>query len=271
MKNSIKNTISRANALELLQDPTYFDKEILDLSMLEISKIDDFAFSALNLKIKKLILPKTLEKIGQSAFMLNKIKSVILPFGLKEIGESAFENNLISKLEIPSTLKMIDNSSFAFNKISKIDLESWVDQLGYDVLESNPLDELIFRKKEILLDNFAFATNEPKKVHIWGDFDLSSNSKSIEFSTLTLDFYKNFDLFENSNSLEIEFGDLFRILNSFKWINLEQIVLHNNKYTNKSDIEQIDLMFFVSNYELNKAFNLKVQLEQEFEKELKII
>lgn len=271
MKNSIKNTISRANALELLQDPTYFDKDILDLSMLEISKIDDFAFSALNLKIKKLILPKTLEKIGQSAFMLNKIKSVVLPFGLKEIGESAFENNLISKLEIPSTLKMIDNSSFAFNKISKIDLESWVDKLGYDVLESNPLDELIFRKKEILLDNFAFATNEPKKVHIWGDFDLSSNSKSIEFSTLTLDFYKNFDLFENSNSLEIEFGDLFRILNSFKWINLEQIVLHNNKYTNKSDIEQIDLTFFVSNYELNKTFNLKVQLEQEFEKELKII
>ena len=70
----------------------------------------------MNIKIKELVLPKSLRVIGKNAFIGAQISKVSFPEGLEEIGYSAFEYNDICSLSLPDSIEVINESSFAHNE-----------------------------------------------------------------------------------------------------------------------------------------------------------
>lgn len=70
----------------------------------------------MNIKIKELVLPKSLRVIGKRAFIGAQISKVSFPEGLEEIGHSAFEYNDICSLSLPDSIEVINESSFAHNE-----------------------------------------------------------------------------------------------------------------------------------------------------------
>ncbi|MGN1000711.1 MAG: leucine-rich repeat protein [Bacilli bacterium] len=79
-------------------------------------------YSSLNLK--KVVLPDTVQSIGDVAFCGNSIESLSLPRQLQTIGVQAFSNNSIGgTLVIPNKLESIGNSAFSTNKISSLKFE----------------------------------------------------------------------------------------------------------------------------------------------------
>lgn len=64
-------------------------------------------------KVKKLILPAQLSKIGAGAFAGSSITEMVIPEGVKEIGDYAFYGCTdLEKIELPSTLSAIGKGTF---------------------------------------------------------------------------------------------------------------------------------------------------------------
>ena len=70
----------------------------------------------MNIKIKELVLPKSLRVIGVNAFIGAQINKVTFPDGLEKIGHSAFEYNDLLSLSLPDSIEIINESSFAHNE-----------------------------------------------------------------------------------------------------------------------------------------------------------
>lgn len=63
--------------------------------------------------LRKLVLPDSLERIGDQAFEDNEIREIQFGKKVKEIGKYAFNNNMLSKLTIPASVEKIDTGAFA--------------------------------------------------------------------------------------------------------------------------------------------------------------
>ena len=77
--------------------------------------ISDYAFD--NYKnLEEVIVPGTVEKIGEFAFFLNsKLKKVTLNEGVKEIGKECFsQDTALVEVSLPSTLKTISVGAFLY-------------------------------------------------------------------------------------------------------------------------------------------------------------
>ncbi len=64
-----------------------------------------------------LVLPDTLEYIGDRAFRYGSLTKVDLPEGLKRIGTAAFAQNKLVELDIPDSVIEIGNASFNDNQL----------------------------------------------------------------------------------------------------------------------------------------------------------
>ncbi len=90
-----------------------------------------------NKGIVTVVLPSTMETIGESAFSSNDLKEIILPQSLKTIGIRAFEFNDITEIILPNNLTSIGMYAFFGDNIAEITLptppnnefEKWI---GYD-------------------------------------------------------------------------------------------------------------------------------------------
>ena len=70
----------------------------------------------MNIKIKELVLPKSLRVISVNAFIGAQINKVTFPDGLEEIRHSAFKYNDLRSLSLPDSIEIINESSFAHNE-----------------------------------------------------------------------------------------------------------------------------------------------------------
>ena len=64
-------------------------------------------------KITNIILPSTLQTIGNYAFGKIRATSVVIPEGVTTIGENAFANATIQSISLPSTLTTLGNNAFS--------------------------------------------------------------------------------------------------------------------------------------------------------------
>lgn len=155
----------------------------------EIRKNEDSSkeFRALT----SLVIPKTVEKIGDNTFSRAEIENLTLNEGLKEIGECAFNENCIKSLVIPKTvekigenafnccfllkdltlqegIKEIDNNAFTNANIKKIFIPKTLEKMGEDVFsnidkENIEIDEESKIKDELLTYKFISKENFYKK------------------------------------------------------------------------------------------------------------
>lgn len=100
-----------------------------------------------NQRIKKIVLPSSLRRIGDYAFgtELNgleynaNITEITLPEGLEEIGDYAFSRcELLGAVKFPASLKHIGTHAFAYCKsISTLDLPSNIETIGTYAFRNN--------------------------------------------------------------------------------------------------------------------------------------
>lgn len=137
--------------------------------------------------VKKIILPTTLETIGESAFYecsdltqvvfpsslktINRysfyrctsLQQVVLPEGLTSMGEQTFDYCTSNKyIKLPSTLKSIKEYTFYNNEaLEKIDFSDGLTEIAnYAFYECKSLQSLEFPSSLYSIDNYAFAYND---------------------------------------------------------------------------------------------------------------
>ncbi|MXR06030.1 leucine-rich repeat domain-containing protein [Mycoplasma flocculare] len=257
--------LTRKIAIKIINNQEFFHNKILDLSFFNFQEIADFAFSGLNLDINKLILPDSLLKIGESAFMLNKIKKIIFGSNIETILDSAFEANLIRKIEFPKKVTQLNNSVFANNKIKNLVIPSWISKIGSDCFADNLIKTLEFKSNNINVDIYAFVGNSPNQVNILGKYKAKNGDEIFDFYKFVLDFLINFDKFDNSFKVLINNLSLNHILFSFNWENLQTINLICPENKGKKQFE-----IFIDKAKIGKNLEFEGLGSEFFKKTLKI-
>ena len=93
-----------------------------EINGLPVKEIDRFAFDDKNLT--SVIIPDTVEIIGEHAFSRNQISNLKLPISLVSVGEKAFSKNKLVSVCIPETLTEIGKEAFGEAGVVTSDL--WV-------------------------------------------------------------------------------------------------------------------------------------------------
>ena len=141
-------------------------------------------------KLRKLILPSSLETIGDSAFATtgleeiiggenvrdirdfafayNNLKKVYSLKNLEKISGSAFYFNKIKEFYFPKSLELIDEKAFLNNNLTKVDLSKCKHLIiKEDAFSENRINELIVDETLILTES-SFNYNELEKENIKG-------------------------------------------------------------------------------------------------------
>lgn len=84
-----------------------------------VTTLGECAF--LSCPTKKVTLPSTLTKIGESAFeQMKNLKSLTIPSGVKSIGSACFAFSAIETVNIPATVTVIGKQAFLQSNLKKI-------------------------------------------------------------------------------------------------------------------------------------------------------
>ena len=173
--------------------PLYLTKIQLPSSL---KKIDAHAFqffqSAQNSKLSAIVIPDSVEYIGEYAFKGNgNLKSVTLSKNLKKIEAYAFSDCGISHLEIPEGVTEIADHAFSYNSLTSLKLPDTLLQIGNEAFRNSFVYDLQKGNKSVAIPNsvkkigaYAFSDCSfsdiklPDKAVSCGIFAFSGNNLS---------------------------------------------------------------------------------------------
>lgn len=121
-----------------------------------VVSIGDYAFAGDNNNYQEIILPSTIQDIGQYAFYNCKsLKKINLPNSLTSIGKGAFaieeENNNeygLESINLPNNLTQIDDYAFMNNaRLSTINIPSSVSLIGQGILQGTNITQITGNSK----------------------------------------------------------------------------------------------------------------------------
>ncbi len=152
-----------------------------------VTAIADFAFKGCK-KLKEIILPSTLKKIGAYAFEECPIKNITIPKSVKSIEPGAFAGSSIKSITIPKTVKKLGEGVFGdCKKLESITMPGNIGVIKYE----EPDDE--YQPKSFVGDSckslkkIKFTTslniNILKRVGKSGGFEVMANDpkyKSVD-------------------------------------------------------------------------------------------
>ena len=98
-----------------------------------VTAIADFAFKSCK-KLKEIILPSTLKKIGAYAFEDCPIKNITIPKSVKSIEPGAFAGSSIKSITIPKTVKKLGEGVFGnCKKLESITMPGNIGAIKYEI------------------------------------------------------------------------------------------------------------------------------------------
>ena len=98
-----------------------------------VTAIADFAFKGCK-KLKEIILPSTLKKIGAYAFEDCPIKNITIPKSVKSIEPGAFAGSSIKSITIPKTVKKLGEGVFGnCKKLESITMPGNIGAIKYEI------------------------------------------------------------------------------------------------------------------------------------------
>jgi prepilin-type N-terminal cleavage/methylation domain-containing protein len=100
-----------------------------------VEYIGECAFIANN--IESIEIPSSVNTIGAAAFERNNITTVTIGNGVTTIGENAFSRNNITVLEIPDSVTNIEDKAFAYNGLTNITIGRGLISIGESVFYYN--------------------------------------------------------------------------------------------------------------------------------------
>ena len=127
----------------------------------------DFSIADISDLAEKIVLPATVETIGNGAFRNTSFKKVTLPPRVREIQASAFENcKYLETVYLPPTLETIGSNAFARCwRLSAITLPAKLTAIGNSAFEGcNQLEVIEFPRSLRRIGSGAFSDTSFKKV-----------------------------------------------------------------------------------------------------------
>ncbi len=152
-------------------------------------------------KFNSLVLPSSIERIGQRAFTNNGLTgSVKFPLTLKEIGLAAFQNNSLTNVTLPDSVVKLGEGAFSTNpKLGTIVISKGLTEIAagaFGCSDKNNwmenLTQLVIPEGITKIGNNAFAGNNIKKIEIpstvteIGEFAFSTKNYLKDECTLEL-------------------------------------------------------------------------------------
>lgn len=116
--------------------------------------------------LKKIVLPNSIEEIGENAFMeFSNLEEVILPSRLRRIGRSAFQScTALKSIEITPYVKEIAWNAFTFSGLESIVIPENVQIIrGYAFSENKNLTSVRIENSKGYIEGFVFSGCENLK------------------------------------------------------------------------------------------------------------
>ena len=147
-------------------------------------------------KIKKVTIPetingKTVVGISNRAFFNKGITSVVIPETVDYIGEFAFSSNYLTSIIIPDSVISILKAAFEFNSLTSVTLSNNITVIEEYAFASNSLTSIVIPDSVTVIKLLAFYENEltsiviPDSVTEIGSASFANNSSSGNVSKLT--------------------------------------------------------------------------------------
>ena len=144
-----------------------------------VTAIADFAFKGCK-KLKEIILPSTLKKIGAYAFEECPIKNITIPKSVKSIEPGAFAGSSIKSITIPKTVKKLGEGVFGdCKKLESITMPGNIGVIKYEEPDDEYQPKSFVGDSCKLLKKIKFTTslniNILKRVGKSGGFEVLAN------------------------------------------------------------------------------------------------
>ncbi len=108
----------------------------------KVTNIGELAFYA-NEALTSIILPKSIQRIEESAFGETMITEISLPDNLQYIAESAFSMTLLEEVTIPSSVRTIGNDCFeGCSRLTNVLLKNGLVQIGSHAFGDTQIHEI---------------------------------------------------------------------------------------------------------------------------------
>ena len=152
-----------------------------------VTAIADFAFKGCK-KLKEIILPSTLKKIGAYAFEDCPIKNITIPKSVKSIEPGAFAGSSIKSITIPKTVKKLGEGVFGnCKKLESITMPGNIGAIKYEIPDYEYQPKSFVGDSCKSLKKIKFTTslniNILKRVGKSGGFEVMANDpkyKSVD-------------------------------------------------------------------------------------------
>ncbi|WP_319499683.1 leucine-rich repeat protein [uncultured Draconibacterium sp.] len=170
-----------------------------------ITGIGDYAFFNAG-KITELILPSSLEFIGNGAFEGHALTLLEIPTNVTSIGNDAFAGNALSSINFPSGLESIGSRAFEANQLSNINLPDGLITLGGSAFRNNQINILTIPNSLEIIPNTAFAENQITSLTIPNSVRIIQNSAFANNQITSLTIPNSVEIIERyaflSNKIE---------------------------------------------------------------------
>ena len=138
--------------------------------------------------IKSLVLPKSLEKIGDCAFYdLKGLAEISIPENVTSIGNEAFYNTGLTSIDLPANLKTIGRFAFSGTKLKKVVLPSRVETIGDCAFSIESLESVHIPRSLKSISSYSSTTSyiydSTWSNVAWGEgiFSGAKNLKTVTF------------------------------------------------------------------------------------------
>ena len=148
-----------------------------------VTAIDDYTFE--NYSITKLVLPDTITRIGDCAFINStELKKVIIPNSVTFIGNGAFAYAPIEQLKLGTSVQVIDDYAFELAKITSLTLPDSVTSIGVSAFANAELKNLKISNNLVTVEEGAFSHSVLTELTL-PDTLQTIGVKAFQYSTLS--------------------------------------------------------------------------------------
>ena len=157
-KVTIPAKIAGKKVVAIGENAFYQNKKIKQIKISDnVKKIDDCAFASCS-KLKKVTMPKKLEKCGSAAFAGTAVKNITIPEGVKIIEDNAFRGcENLQTVTLSDDVKIIESGAFEnCEKLTTINLDI-IEEIGWESFKNNTsLAGNLTLKNVTVIENDAF-------------------------------------------------------------------------------------------------------------------
>ena len=136
-ESKVKNVTIGCSMCEGMFDECNYLENVTFTEDNNISEIPKLAFD-LTVGLKKIEIPSSVKKIGDSAFECSALSEVILNEGLETIGDSAFQVwGLLKTISLPSTVRTLGDKCFSSGRLTEVKLNEGLKYIGKQAFYDN--------------------------------------------------------------------------------------------------------------------------------------